>query len=157
MSTATDLYQEIILQHSRRPRHFGGLAGATHYAKAENPLCGDSYAVFLRVDDADGIIRDASFEGAGCAISKASASLMTEAMIGRSINDFDALFHRMQALVCNTPEAPTPETMGKLAAFSGVWKFPARVKCALLCWHAAKTALKEKIAPPTAESAGGTP
>lgn len=146
MSSATDLYQEIVLQHSRHPHHFGRLVGATHYAKAENPLCGDRYEVYLHVDD-DGIIRDAAFEGAGCAISKASASLMTDAMIGKSVNDFELLFSRTQAMVCHTPGAPDPETMGKLASFSGVWKFPARVKCALLCWHAANTALKDGTVP----------
>lgn len=141
MTSATDLYQEIILNHSRRPRHFGHLENATHRVKADNPLCGDSYEVSLRVDS-DGIIRDAAFEGAGCAISKASASLMTDAVIGHSIQDFEALFTRFHDLVRGVDTAPDPASMGKLAAFSGIWKFPARVKCAILCWHAVKTAIK---------------
>jgi len=141
MTTATDLYQEIILNHSRHPRHFGHLENATHRVKADNPLCGDSYEVALRVDEG-GVIRDAAFEGAGCAISKASASLMTDAVIGHSIQEFDVLFTRFHDLVRGTANAPEPASMGKFAAFSGIWKFPARVKCAILCWHAVKTAIK---------------
>lgn len=141
MNSATDLYQEIILSHSRHPHHFGRLENPTHQMKADNPLCGDRYEVFLQVDD-DGIIRDIAFEGAGCAISKASASLMTDAAMGKSIQDFERLFTRFHDLVCGTLATPSPESMGKLAAFSGVWKFPARVKCAILCWHAVKTAIE---------------
>jgi nitrogen fixation NifU-like protein len=155
MTSATDLYQEIILNHSRHPRHFGRLENATHHIKADNPLCGDSYEVFLRVDEG-GIIRDATFEGAGCAISKASASLMTDAVIGHSIQDFETLFARFHDLVRGTGTAPAPDSMGKLAAFSGIWKFPARVKCAILCWHAARTALAGTTPEGTAP-AGTTP
>lgn len=143
MTSATDLYQEIILSHSRHPHHFGHLENATHRMKADNPLCGDSYEVFLRVDSED-IIQDAAFIGAGCAISRASASLMTNAVIGHSIQDFSSLFTRFHDLVRGTNNSPSPESMGKLAAFSGIWKFPARVKCAILCWHAVNNIVKEK-------------
>ncbi len=147
MTSATDLYQEIILNHSRRPHHFGTLENPTHRIKADNPLCGDSYEVFLHVDDQD-IIRDIAFEGAGCAISKASASLMTDAVIGKSRQAFDTLFNRFHDLVRGTASAPDPDRMGKLAAFSGIWKFPARVKCAALCWHAVNNVLKESAREP---------
>lgn len=143
MSTTSDLYQEIILHHSRNPRHFGPLPHSTHQAKAENPLCGDSYQVYLQVDD-DNRIKDATFEGAGCAISKASASLMTDAIIGKTVAEADALFEQFHNLVRGPEHNVNPETMGKLAAFSGVWKFPARVKCAILCWHAVHNALKDE-------------
>lgn len=141
MSSATDLYQEIILHHSRQPRHYGPLPAATHIYKADNPLCGDSYTIYLQVED--GTIQQATFEGAGCAISKASASLMTDTVIGKTLSEFEAQFARFHALVLGGPEAPKPEEMGKLAAFSGIWKFPARVKCAMLAWHGVKNALKE--------------
>jgi len=141
MSSATDLYQEIILHHSRQPRHYGPLPGATHSYKADNPLCGDSYTIHLQV--AGDTIRQASFEGAGCAISKASASLMTERITGRPLAEFEEQFEQFHALVLGGPDAPPAETMGKLAAFSGIWKFPARVKCAMLAWHGVKSALKD--------------
>jgi len=141
MSTATDLYQQIILHHSRQPHHFGRLPEATHVYKADNPLCGDSYEIFLQVED--GTIRQVAFEGAGCAISKASASLMTDTVTGKSLAEFEAVFARFHALVLGGATAPTPEEMGKLAAFSGIWKFPARVKCAMLAWHGVKNALKD--------------
>ncbi len=135
MTSATDLYQEVILNHSRHPRHFGRLEGATHTIAAENPLCGDRYEVFLKLDE-KGIIRQVSFDGAGCAISKASASIMTESIIGKSLPEFKLLFAQFHSLVKGDADAPDVKQMGKLAAFSGIWKFPARVKCAILCWHA---------------------
>lgn len=140
MSSATDLYQEIILHHSRQPRHYGPLPGATHVYQADNPLCGDSYTIYLQVED--GTIQQATFEGAGCAISKASASLMTDTVTGKTVAAFEAQFARFHALVRGDPEAPEAEEMGKLAAFSGIWKFPARVKCAMLAWHGVKNALQ---------------
>ncbi len=136
MTQAADLYQDIILHHSRSPRHFGTLDAYTHHIKADNPLCGDSYELFLQIGD-DDIIRNASFEGAGCAISKASTSLMLDAVIGKSVAEAEALFVRFLCLV-KEPGSPESqdESMGKLAAFSGVWKYPSRVKCAILSWHA---------------------
>lgn len=141
MSVSEDVYRELILQHSRTPRHFGGLPGATHAAAADNPLCGDSYYVRLKLD-ADGIIRAAAFEGQGCAISKASASLMLEAVIGRTRREFEELFRVFHGVVRGEDQSPAGrERLGKLAAFAGIWKYPARVKCAILCWHAVRTAL----------------
>jgi nitrogen fixation protein NifU and related proteins len=143
VSVSEDIYRELILQHSRHPRHFGDLADATHAADADNPLCGDSYQVRLKVD-AGGVIREAAFAGVGCAISKASASLMLDAVIGRTREEFESLFQDFHAVVRG--EAPAPEALarlGKLAAFSGIWKYPARVKCAILCWHGVRKALGE--------------
>lgn len=143
MSVSEDIYRELILQHSRHPRHFGALADATHAADANNPLCGDSYQVRLKVDTG-GVIREAAFEGIGCAISKASASLMLDAVIGRTREEFESLFQDFHAVVRG--EAQAPEAMarlGKLAAFAGIWKYPARVKCAILCWHGVRLALGE--------------
>ncbi len=143
MTQAADLYQDIILHYSRSPRHFGPLHQYTHHIKADNPLCGDSYELFLEVGE-DGIIQNASFEGAGCAISKASTSLMLDTVIGKSIAEAEDLFVRFQRLV-KEPGSPESqdESMGKLAAFSGVWKFPSRVKCAILSWHAMHDILQE--------------
>jgi nitrogen fixation NifU-like protein len=141
VSVTDEIYQELILHHSRRPRHYGPLPDATHAAAGDNPLCGDRYEVRLRVDEA-GIIRDAAFEGSGCAISKAAASLMLDAVIGLSRDEFENQFRLFHALVSG--EAPSPEAakkLGKLAAFSGIWKYPSRVKCAILCWHAVHSAL----------------
>ncbi len=139
MSSATDLYQQIILEHSRRPLHFGTLPDATHVCSADNPLCGDSFRVVLRVDGS--IICEAAFEGAGCAISKASASLMCDAIIGQSTDDFEQRFRHFQATVTSAVDAPPLDHMGPLAAFSGLARFPARIKCAMLCWNAARSAL----------------
>ena len=141
MSVSSEVYQDLILHHSRTPRHFGPLPDATHAATGDNPLCGDRYEVRLRVDEA-GVIRAAAFEGVGCAISKASASLMLEAAIGLTRSEFEELFHVFHAVVRGEPQTPeTPAKLGKLAAFSGVWKYPSRVKCAILCWHAVHRAL----------------
>ncbi|MFU8779658.1 MAG: Fe-S cluster assembly sulfur transfer protein SufU [Kiritimatiellia bacterium] len=136
MTQAADLYQDIILHYSRSPRHFGKLDSCTHHIKADNPLCGDSYELFLQIDN-EGIIRNGSFQGAGCAISKASTSIMLDSIIGKPATEAEALFTRFQRLVKEpgSAESQDPE-MGKLAAFSGVWKFPSRVKCAILSWHA---------------------
>jgi len=142
MSASTDLYQELILHHSRKPRHYGELARPTHAATGDNPLCGDRYDVQLEVDAA-GIIRDAAFEGAGCAISKSSASLMLDAIVGLSREEFEALYETFHAVVLGELKGEEAEAkLGKLAAFAGIWKYPSRVKCAILCWHAVHSALK---------------
>jgi nitrogen fixation NifU-like protein len=141
VSVTDEIYQDLILHHSRRPRHYGPLPDATHAAAGDNPLCGDRYEVRLRLDEKS-IIRDAAFEGSGCAISKASASLMLDTVIGLSRDEFEELFRTFHALVSG--ETPSPEAvaqLGKLAALSGIWKYPARVKCAILCWHAVHSAL----------------
>jgi nitrogen fixation NifU-like protein len=140
MSDLTDLYQEVILDHNRRPRNFGILADATRIANGYNPLCGDKLKLYLRL--AGERIADISFEGSGCAISKASASLMTDAVKGGSIGDALALFNRFRQVVTTPVDQPIDEaSVGKLAVLAGVREFPARVKCASLAWHTLKAAL----------------
>jgi nitrogen fixation NifU-like protein len=138
MSDLADLYQEVILDHNRRPRNFHALAGASHSAEGYNPLCGDRLTLYLKV--ADGVVDDVSFEGAGCAISKASASLMTDAIKGRTVTEVQALFDRFHRMVTTPPEQPV-EDLGKLSALAGVREFPVRVKCASLAWHTLKAAM----------------
>jgi len=137
MSDLSDLYQEVILDHNRRPRNFHPLADASHTAEGYNPLCGDRLTLYLRI--ADGIVSDVSFEGAGCAISKASASLMTDAVKGKSLAEAQALFDRFHRMV-TTPPGQSVEDLGKLSALAGVREFPVRVKCASLAWHTLKAA-----------------
>lgn len=139
MSDLSDLYQETILDHGRHPRNHGPLEGATHRAEGYNPLCGDRFTVHLKV--VGGTIEDARFEGSGCAISTASASLMTESLKGRPTAAFPHLFEQVHELVTgNLPE--DDEALGKLVVFSGVAAFPMRVKCAILAWHTSKAALE---------------
>ena len=138
MSDLNDLYQEVILDHNRRPRNFHPLADASHKAEGYNPLCGDRLTLYVKV--ADGVVADVSFEGAGCAISKASASLMTDAVKGRTVAEANALFDRFHRMVTTPPEQPV-EDLGKLSALAGVREFPVRVKCASLAWHTLKAAM----------------
>jgi len=140
MSDLSELYQELILDHNRRPKNYGVLPDHTCDAHGHNPLCGDRWTVALRI--ADGVIRDVMFTGAGCAISKASASLMTEAVRGRSVDAALGLFDRFQ-MVITTPmdQDVDASDIGKLAVFSGVREFPMRVKCASLAWHTLKAAI----------------
>jgi nitrogen fixation NifU-like protein len=133
-----DLYRDVILDHNRQPRNFGGLESADAVLEGFNPLCGDRLTLRLRLD-ADRI-GDIRFEGAGCAISTASASLMTEAVKGKSRAEALHLFERVHELLTDDA-APIPDDLGKLAALSGVREFPARVKCASLCWHTLAKAL----------------
>ena len=139
MSSLRDLYQEIILDHGRRPRNFGRLAQADRSAEGFNPLCGDRLTLYLRM--AGDVIAAAGFEGAGCAISTASASLMTEALKGKTTAEAEALFADFRALVTATTDAPAAAALGKLAVLGGVRAFPARVKCATLAWHTMHAAL----------------
>jgi nitrogen fixation NifU-like protein len=136
-----DLYQEVILDHNKRPRTLGRLDPATHHAEGHNPLCGDRLTVYV---DSDGErVRDIRFEGAGCAISTASASLMTEVVKGRTLLEVDDLFEAFHELLTGDPSvrADADPAMGKLAVFTGVREFPVRVKCATLAWHTLKAAL----------------
>ena len=137
-----ELYQEVILDHSKRPRNLGALDQASGIAEGVNPLCGDQAKVYVRVED--GVVKDVRFEGHGCSISTASASMMTEAVKGRTTQEAEALFERFHALITASPDQAaanlSPE-LGKLAAFSGVSEFPIRVKCASLPWHTLKRAL----------------
>ena len=143
MEDLRELYQEVILDHSKRPRHFSEMAEASHQADGHNPLCGDRITVYLRVKG--DVIEDVSFQGAGCSISTASASMMTDALRGKTLDDARDLFDRFHGLVTSDPshaaENADPE-LGKLAVFSGVCEFPMRVKCASLSWHTMKAALE---------------
>ena len=146
MSDLSDLYQEVILDHNRRPRNFRVLDAATHQAEGFNPLCGDRLELFLTVDG--GVIQDVGFQGSGCAISKASASLMTDAIKGKSITEVRDLFTRFQAMVTlPLDQEIDTEGMGKLAALGGVRTFPVRIKCASLAWHTLKAALEQAAEP----------
>jgi nitrogen fixation protein NifU and related proteins len=138
MSDLTDLYQEVILDHNRRPRNFRVLDKPSHHAEGYNPLCGDRLDLFVSVE-ADRIA-DVGFQGSGCAISKASASLMTDAVKGRSLAEVRDLFTRFHRMVTTPPDRAV-EDMGKLSVLAGVREFPVRVKCASLAWHTLKAAL----------------
>jgi nitrogen fixation NifU-like protein len=141
-SELRELYQEVILDHSKRPRNFRVLPEASHQAEGFNPLCGDKATVYLQVED--DIVKSVTFKGAGCSISTASASMMTEALVGKSRTEAEALFQRFHELLTSDPtkaaENAAPE-LGKLAVFSGVCEFPVRVKCASLPWHTFRAAL----------------
>ncbi len=134
-----DLYRDVILDHNRRPRNFGSLESADASVEGFNPMCGDHLTLRLKLRD--DTISDIRFEGQGCAISTASASLMTEAVKGKSREEALRLFNRMHQLLTDDAAPPTEE-LGKLAALSGVREYPARVKCASLCWHTLASALK---------------
>jgi nitrogen fixation NifU-like protein len=132
-----ELYQEVILDHNRRPRNFRVLEGGRK-AEGYNPLCGDRLTVYLRVEN--GVITDASFQGSGCAISKASASLMTESVKGHTVAEAGTVFHRFQEMI-TAPSDGRVDHLGKLTALAGVRQFPVRVKCAGLAWHTLRAAL----------------
>ena len=141
MSDLRELYQETIFDHYRRPRNCHAVPGANHCAEGYNPLCGDRLTLYLRLDG--DTIADVSFEGAGCAISKASASMMTDVLKGRSVAEANALFDRFHRMVTTPPGQPV-EDMGKLSVLAGVRQFPVRVKCASLAWHTLKAALNKE-------------
>jgi len=140
MSELNDLYQEVILDHSKNPRNLRKPESFSRRADGYNPLCGDRLTVYLVVKN--GVIEDAAFEGSGCAISTASASMMTETLRGKSVEQGEALFEKFHALLTGSDEPP-PE-LGKLVIFSGVRNFPVRVKCATLAWHTVKAALESR-------------
>ena len=142
MDDLRDLYQEVILDHGRRPRNFSAMAGASSKAEGFNPLCGDKVTVYVKMDGDR--IGSLSFQGSGCAISTSSASLMTERLKGMSKPEAEALLGRFQAMVTSDPASPLPEGLGKLEALGGVREYPMRVKCATLAWHTLKAALVEK-------------
>jgi nitrogen fixation NifU-like protein len=138
MSELTDLYQEVILDHNRRPRNFREMSEANRRQEGYNPLCGDRLMLYVKLDGDR--ISDVSFQGSGCAISKASASLMTEALKGRTIDEANSLFERFHDMVTSPPETAAPD-LGKLSVFAGVREFPTRVKCASLAWHTLRAAV----------------
>ena len=139
MSDLRELYQSMILDHYKKPRNFGRPSSATREAVGDNPLCGDRITVYLGVDD-DGRVDEVGFEGTGCAISTASASMMTELVKGRPAAEVQELFERFHDVVTGEREAD-PDALGKLAVFAGVREFPLRVKCATLAWHTLRAAL----------------
>jgi nitrogen fixation NifU-like protein len=142
----TELYQQVILDHSKRPRNFGKMEGANRTAEGHNPLCGDHVTMFMSVKD--DTIKDISFVGDGCAIYKASASLLTESLKGKPQAELKRLFEKVHEMVTT---GHVDGDVGKLAAFAGVHKFPARVKCAILPWHAAMAAIEGRAEPVTTE------
>ncbi len=140
MSDLRELYQEVILDHNKRPRNFRAIADATRVARGHNPLCGDRLTLYLTLDGSR--IADVAFEGSGCAISKASASLMTEALKGRTVDEAERLFTQFHDMVTAPADVDVQTSgLGKLAVFAGVREFPARVKCASLAWHTLKAAV----------------
>jgi len=145
------LYQEVILDHSKRPRNYRVLEGADHQAEGYNPLCGDRITIYLKLENDR--ITDVAFQGSGCAISTSSASILTETVKGKTLAEADALFEKFHALV--TGEANGNQagdaSLGKLAVFSGVAEFPVRVKCATLAWHTLRSALKGEAKTVTTE------
>ena len=146
MSDLSDLYQEVILDHNRRPRNYGALEAADRVARGHNPLCGDRLTLYVKLDRDR--LKEVTFEGSGCAISKASASLMTDAVKGRTIGEAMALFGDVHTMLTTPVDRPVDEErVGKLAVLSGVREFPVRVKCASLAWHTLKQALAGSIEP----------
>jgi nitrogen fixation NifU-like protein len=146
-SELSDLYQEVILDHNRRPRNYGKLEGANREQEGLNPLCGDHMVIYLKMDDDK--IENVGFEAQGCAISKASASMMTDAVKGKTPDEVEELFQRVHAML-TAPQGTEPdlEGMGKLAVLSGVRDYPSRIKCASLGWHALRAAMKQEAAAP---------
>lgn len=141
--TLDDLYQDVVMEHKRAPRHFGSLPGATHSARGRNPQCGDEVQVQLQLDG--GTVRDVRFNGRGCAICMASASMMTEAVLGRDEQAVRAMHEHFRAVLTGQEE-PGAAPLGKLVSLAGVRRYPSRIKCALLGWHALMHALQENAA-----------
>jgi nitrogen fixation NifU-like protein len=150
MSDLRDLYQDVILEHSKTPRNFRELPAANHKAEGFNPLCGDRFTVYVTLDG--DTIRDISFQGSGCAISKSSASMMTQSVKGKTLAEAEKIFERFHEMVTgHAPAAGTESELGKLTVFSGVSEFPVRVKCATLAWHTLNAALEGKQDPVSTE------
>ena len=149
MSELNELYQEVILDHNRRPHNFRVIESPTAKQEGYNPLCGDRLTLYLTVDK--DVITDVAFQGTGCAISKASASLMTDALKGKTVGDARELFDRFHAMITSDPDTPADD-LGKLSVLAGVREFPTRVKCASLAWHTMKAAVAhESTAPVSTE------
>lgn len=145
------LYQQILLDHNRNPRNFGALAAHTHHAKGDNPLCGDNVEIFLQLD-AQEHIEQAGFDGAACAIATASASMLTEAVKGKSATEALALFTQFHAMLTSSDsETDKREKLGDLTVFEGLSAYPSRIKCATLAWYALKAALEQQSEPVTTE------
>ena len=143
MSELSELYQQVILDHNKKPRNFHKIDSANHTAEGRNPLCGDELTVYAQLED--GTLKDVSFEGSGCAISKAAASMMTVAVKGKTKEDAEVLFNEFHSMVTGElDEEKEPNHLGRLTIFSGVREFPVRVKCASLAWHTLKAALDDQ-------------
>jgi nitrogen fixation NifU-like protein len=145
VSELNDLYQEVILDHNRRPHNFRVIESPTAKQEGYNPLCGDRLTLYLTVDN--DVIRDVAFQGTGCAISKASASLMTDALKGKTVAEARELFERFHAMITSNPDTPADD-LGKLSVLAGVREFPTRVKCASLAWHTMKAAVAHDSSAP---------
>lgn len=143
MSDLRNLYQEVILDHNRKPRNFGVLEDANRQAHGDNPLCGDNYTVYAQIND-QGVIEKVTFDGSGCAISKAAASMMTVRVKGRTIEEAEAVINEFRALMTGQLDKDGDHHLGHLTVFEGVAKLPQRVKCAVLPWHALHAALENK-------------
>lgn len=149
-SELRELYQEVILDHNKNPRNYQELEGATHTAEGYNPLCGDKVKIFLRI--VDNVVEDVAFLGDGCAISTASASLLTQAIKGKGRQDVETLFGKFRDMLTqDSTDRQQIDGLGKLAVFEGVCEYPARVKCATLCWHTLQAALDKADVPVTTE------
>ncbi len=149
MADLRELYQQVILDHNRSPRNFKEVPDANHSAEGTNPLCGDKITVHVRI--ADGVIEDVGFQGSGCAISQATASLMTSAVKGKTTEEAERLFQAFHQMLTAPGGAADTKLLGKLAALSGVKQFPARVKCANLPWHTLHAALTDSVEPVSTE------
>lgn len=141
MNELDDIYQEIVLDHSRKPRNFKKIEDADHVQEGYNPLCGDQYTIYMSFDG--DLISDIAFQGVGCAISKASASMMTEEVIGKTKNEASRIFEAFRSMITKDKEYE-PEELGDIVALQGVSKYPTRIKCATLSWHAMRVALTEQ-------------
>jgi nitrogen fixation NifU-like protein len=141
MSDLRELYQEVILDHNKHPQNFGELEGADRHADGFNPLCGDRISVYLKIDGE--VLNEVNFLGSGCAISKASASLMTEAVKGKRISEAHQLLQHFHQMITDNTVMPDPVVLGKLAVFIGVRDYPTRVKCATLAWHTLRAAFED--------------
>lgn len=151
MFSLGDLYQQVIIDHTKSPRNFGKLDPCSHDAEGYNPLCGDQLHVYLQINGQN-MIEDIKFEGQGCSISTASASLMTEGLKGKSLEEFERLFAAFYAMAtADLSEEPDQESLGKLAVLAGVKEFPSRIKCATLCWHTLKSAIEQAAQPARTE------
>ncbi|HYB96614.1 MAG TPA: SUF system NifU family Fe-S cluster assembly protein [Vicinamibacterales bacterium] len=150
MSELTDLYQEVILDHNRRPHNFRVIDEASAKQEGYNPLCGDRLTLYLTLEG--DVITDAAFQGSGCAISKASASMMTDAVKGKTVAEARELFDQFHAMVMSNPDTPAAD-LGKLSVFAGVREYPTRVKCASLAWHTMKAAVAHASASAAPDSA----
>ena len=150
MSELRDLYQQVILDHHRKPRNFRKLPRPTGTAEGYNPLCGDRVSVEVETDD--GVVSDIAFQGSGCAISKASASLMTASLKGQTVSNAEETFDRFHRMLTQSePSRELTDALGKLAVFAGVREFPSRIKCAMLPWHTARAALEGREEPVSTE------